>query len=73
VTGRAIEDLLLSLKERYTIIMVTHDIRQTNRIADSIMFFCDGTLIESGAKQAMFSESVSEKTRMYLNEEFCDC
>jgi len=73
VTGRAIEDLILSLKERYTIIMVTHDIRQTNRVADNIMFFCDGTLIESGPKDVMFNTPSVEKTRLYLNEEFCDC
>jgi len=73
VTARAIEDMILSLKDRYTIIMVTHDIRQTKRIADNVMFFCDGALIESGTVETMFNEPTNEQTRLYLNEEFCDC
>ncbi len=73
VTARAIEDMILSLKDRYTIVMVTHDIRQTKRIADTVMFFCDGQLIESGTAKTMFGNSQQEKTRIYLNEEFCDC
>jgi len=42
-------------KDRYTIIMVTHDIRQTKRIADNVMFFCDGALIESGTVETMLA------------------
>lgn len=73
VSGRAIESLILRLKNKYTVIMVTHDIRQTRRIADDVMFFCDGTLIECGTNDFMFSKECSERSRIYLNEEFCDC
>ncbi len=73
VSGRSIESLILKLKHDYTIIMVTHDIRQTKRIADDIMFFCSGALIECGTNEFMFSKECSEQSRLYLDEAFCEC
>ena len=73
VTARALEDLISELKSEYTIIMVTHDLRQTKRIADHVVFVCDGELIETGTSDHMFSKSSKVKTRTYLSEEFCDC
>jgi len=73
VSARAIEALILMLRNTYTIIMVTHDIRQTRRIADDVLFFCDGSLIENGTSDFMFSKDCTERSRVYLNEEFCDC
>jgi len=73
VSARAIEETVKTLSKTYTIIMVTHDLRQTRRISDQVMFICDGTLIEGGAKAHMFSANADAKTRDYLNEEFCDC
>ncbi len=73
VSARALENLIVSLKDKYTIIMVTHDIRQTRRIADHVIFLCEGEVIENGSVAHMFSETVLPKTRTYLSEEFCDC
>lgn len=73
VSVRAIEDLILELKSRYTIIVVSHDIRQTKRIADHVAFLCDGRLIDQGPTAQMFSMRAPEKTRLYLGEEYCDC
>jgi len=73
VTMRAIETLLVSLKSTCTLLMVTHDLRQTKRIADHVLFLCDGDLIESGPADHMFSKHAKVKTQTYLNEEFCDC
>lgn len=73
VSARSIEETIKTLSDEYTIIMVTHDIRQTRRISDHIVFLCDGELIETGAADHMFSEHAKEKTQAYLNEEFCDC
>jgi len=73
VSARALETVIKDLKQKYTIIMVTHDIRQTKRIADHVVFLCDGDIIESGSTQHMFSKTAKQKTRMYLSEEFCDC
>jgi len=73
VSARAIEETIKTLSKTYTIIMVTHDLRQTRRISDQVVFICDGKMIESGPKTLMFSASASPKTKDYLNEEFCDC
>lgn len=70
---RAIEDLLLALKEHYTIIFVTHNIQQARRIADQLIFICNGEIIESGTKERLFSSPEKELTQKYLNEEYCDC
>jgi len=68
VSARALENLILELKENYTVIMVTHDIRQTRRIADYVMFLCEGEMIEIGENAHMFSKMAKEKTRLYLSE-----
>lgn len=73
VSARAIEDLMVELKQNYTIILVTHNIQQANRIADQLTFLCDGQLIEQGSKERLFSNPQNEQTQKYLNEEFCDC
>ncbi|MEP1229856.1 MAG: phosphate ABC transporter ATP-binding protein [Litorimonas sp.] len=72
-SGRAIEDLVLELRRDTTVIMVTHNIAQTKRIADHVLFLCDGQIMEAGAAQYMFSSQSDEQTRNYLGEEFCDC
>ena len=72
-SGRAIEDLVLELGRDTTVIMVTHNIAQTKRIADHVLFLCDGQIMESGPAQYMFSPQSSQQTRSYLGEEFCDC
>lgn len=71
--ARALEALIVRLKDDYTVIMVTHDIRQTRRIADNVLFLCDGQVIEMGSCTHMFSKSAKQKTQTYLSEEFCDC
>ena len=72
-SARALENVIKTLKENFTIIMVTHDIRQTKRIADHVVFLCDGEVIESDSNDNMFSKSAKPKTKTYLSEEFCDC
>ncbi|MFT6850814.1 MAG: phosphate transport system ATP-binding protein [Sphingobacteriales bacterium] len=73
VSALAIEKLMLELKKEYSIIFVTHNIQQASRIADNIVFLCDGKVIEAGPKSQMFENPSNEKTRSYLNSEFCDC
>ena len=72
-SARAIEDLMLELKKDYTIIFVTHNIQQAKRIADYIVFMCDGQIIEQGSKEKLFTNPDKEQTRTYLNEEYCEC
>lgn len=73
VSARAIENLAMDLSSDMTIIMVTHNIAQTKRISDHVVFLCDGQIVEAGAKTDMFSRRSLDKTRTYLTEEFCDC
>jgi len=73
VSTRAIEDLMLELKKEYTIVFVTHNIQQAQRVADNLIFMCNGKIIEQGPKEKLFSNPEKEQTRKYLNEEYCDC
>jgi len=73
VSARAIERTIKDLSDDYTIIMITHDIRQTRRVGDHIVFICDGTMIEAGSGEHMFSPTALPKTQSYLSEEFCEC
>lgn len=73
VSAREIESLIKKLAQDYTVVMVTHDIRQTARIADHVVFLCDGQIIEQGPAAHMFSALAKPKTRTYLSEDYCDC
>ena len=73
VSGRAIEELLQELKKDYTILMVTHDLAQTKRLADHIIFMCDGEMIEQGTRDKMINNPEFDKTATYLSDNFCDC
>ena len=72
-SARALEAVIKTLKNDFTIIMVTHDLRQTRRIADHVVFLCDDEVIEAASCSHMFSKMAKPKTRTYLSEEFCDC
>jgi phosphate transport system ATP-binding protein len=73
VSNRAIEDLMLQLKDCYTIIFVTHNILQAKRIADHLIFMCDGKVIEQGDKEQLFNNPDKKQTWDYLNNEYCYC
>jgi phosphate transport system ATP-binding protein len=73
VSTRAIEELMLKLKEHYTLVFVTHNIQQAKRIADKLIFICDGQVIEQGDKDKLFNHPDHERTRIYLHDEYCEC
>lgn len=73
VSTRAIEELMLALKQQYTIVFVTHNIQQARRIADHLVFLCEGRIIEQGPAEKMFTHPAQTQTRTYLNEEYCSC
>ena len=52
---KQIEDLIAQLKERYTIVVVTHNMAQAKRIADRVVFMFGGEIVERGAANKMFS------------------
>lgn len=65
-----IEDLLVELKKKYTIILVTHNMSQAARISDYSMFMYLGELIEYGKTKELFTNPVNKKTEEYLTGKF---
>lgn len=69
ISARGIESLLRKLKEKYTLVMVTHDIDQAHRLADYVVFMWLGELIEHGPARSFFDQPVHDLTRAYLARE----
>ena len=63
---QTIEELLLKLKEKYTIVIVTHNLFQARRIADRCIFMLNGELWEQGATEEIFSRPQRQETKDYL-------
>ena len=61
-----IEELLLKLKEQYTIVIVTHNLFQARRIADNCIFMLNGRIWEQGTAEALFNNPQTQETRDYL-------
>ncbi len=70
IATNKIEDLLVKLKEDYTIILVTHNMSQAARISDFSMFMYLGELIEYGKTKNVFSNPVDQRTEAYLTGKF---
>ena len=68
-TGK-IEDLLFDLKEKYSIIIVTHNMQQATRISDKTAFFLLGEVIEYTKTGDMFSAPVDKRTEDYITGRF---
>ena len=64
-TGK-IEDLAVQLKEKYTVIMVTHNMQQAARISDNCAFFLLGDLVEFDKTDRMFSNPRDKRTEDYI-------
>lgn len=65
-----IEELAVKLKERYTVIMVTHNMQQAQRIADKIAFFYLGEMVEYGETRQIFENPQKERTIRYISGNF---
>ena len=70
LSSKAIEDKFVELKNHYTIIMVTHALRQAKRIADYIIFMYLGEIIEQGEATEFFTHPKNELTKAYLRGSF---
>lgn len=70
ISTSRIEDLALELKEKYTIIMVTHNMQQATRISDKTAFFLLGEMIEYEDTQQLFSMPKNKKTEDYITGRF---
>lgn len=70
IAAAKVEDLILQLKEEFTIVVVTHNMQQATRISDVTAFFYLGKLIESGATTKLFSNPSRTETEDYISGRF---
>jgi phosphate transport system ATP-binding protein len=69
LAAQQIEKLLLRLKKEYTVILVTHTLRQAKRVADYIIFLYFGIVIEQGPADEFFNAPKNPETKAYLSGE----
>jgi phosphate transport system ATP-binding protein len=65
-----LEELMIELKSRYTIVIVTHNMQQAARVSDETAFMLLGDLIEVGATRTIFTRPSEEKTEQYISGRF---
>jgi phosphate transport system ATP-binding protein len=65
-----IEDLINDLEKRYTVVIVTHNMQQASRVAETTAFFFQGRLIEVGATTKLFSRPDNKQTEDYITGRF---
>ena len=70
ISTSKIEDLAIELKDKYTIVMVTHNMQQATRISDRTVFFLLGEIIESGKTEQLFSMPKDQRTEDYITGRF---
>ena len=70
ISTSKIEDLAISLKERYTIVIVTHNMQQAARISDRTAFFLLGELVEYGDTEQIFAQPHDKRTEDYITGRF---
>jgi phosphate transport system ATP-binding protein len=70
VSTLKIEELIEELKQRYTIILVTHNMQQAARVADKTAFMLDGELVELADTDKIFTHPEDERTEQYVSGKF---
>lgn len=70
ISTSKIEDLVLSLKEKYTIVIVTHNMQQAVRISDKTAFFLLGEVVEYNSTEKLFSVPQDQRTEDYITGRF---
>jgi phosphate transport system ATP-binding protein len=70
ISTQAIEDLLLSLKEQVTIVIVTHNMQQAARVSDYTAFFLNGEMVEFGPTESIFTKPKDPRTEAYITGRF---
>jgi phosphate transport system ATP-binding protein len=70
ISAQNIEMRLLDLKDRYTIVLVTHILRQARRLADYVIFMYMGEVVEYGPAHQVFENPRQQRTRAYLEGQF---
>ena len=70
ISTSRIEDLVMELKDKYTIVMVTHNMQQAVRVSDYTAFFLLGELVEFGKTEDIFSQPQDKRTEDYITGRF---
>ena len=70
ISTSKIEELAMELKDRYTIVIVTHNMQQAVRISDHTAFFLIGELVEYGETEKLFSQPQDKRTEDYITGRF---
>ena len=70
ISTSKIEDLVIELKKKYTIIMVTHNMQQATRVSDKTAFFLLGEMIAYGDTETLFSLPEDKRTEDYITGRF---
>lgn len=70
ISTMKIEELMLELKEKYTIVIVTHNMQQAARISDDTAFFLVGEMVEFGETEQIFSLPTDKRTEDYITGRF---
>lgn len=70
VSTLKIEELILQLKHKYTIVIVTHNMQQAQRVADKTVFMYLGEVMEEGDTAAVFNNPFKDITKNYINGRF---
>ena len=70
ISTSRIEELVMELKEKYTIVMVTHNMQQAVRVSDYTAFFLLGELVEFGKTDDIFSQPKEQRTEDYITGRF---
>lgn len=70
ISTAKVEDMLLKLKEKYTIVIVTHNLQQASRIADQVAFFYKGRIEEQGTASDIFISPKNKLTQDYISGVF---
>ena len=70
VSTARIEDLMFELKERYSIVIVTHNMQQASRVSQHTAFLENGKLVEFGETQTIFTRPQERRTEEYVTGRF---
>src|SRR6516164_7904583 len=70
ISTSKIEDLIFELKKQYTVVIVTHNMQQAARVADSTAFFLMGNLVEFDKTETMFTKPSDQRTEDYITGRF---
>ena len=70
ISTAKIEELVTVLKEKYTIVMVTHNMQQASRVSDKTAFFLNGKIVETGETRKIFTNPKQKETEDYISGRF---